>query len=112
MIFRTTTLFDKQAKKLKKRYKHVKNDIETLIENFESTHRRATNIQKNLFKIRLKNSDKNRGKSAGYRLYYYIQIEETVYFLTIYDKSDTEMIDEILLSDIIGTLEKNIEKVK
>ena len=108
MIFRTTALFDKQAKKLKKRYKHLKYDIESLIDNFESVHRQATNIQKNLFKIRLKNSDKNRGKSAGYRLYYYIQIEETVYLLTIYDKSDTEMIDEALLADIIGTLEKNI----
>jgi len=105
MNFKTTELFDKQAKKLNKKYKNLKNDLNTLINNFDNLHQQATSIQKNLYKIRLANSNKNKGKSAGYRIYYYIQVEETTYLLTIYDKSDIEMIDESLLMDIIEGLE-------
>ncbi len=102
--FKTTTLFDKQAKKLGKKYRNLKNDLSSFIEDFEKLHASATSIQKNLYKVRIANSNKNRGKSAGYRVYYYIQLEETTYLLTIYDKSDIEMIDEELLKDLIEEL--------
>ena len=104
MTFKTTELFDKQAKKLSKKYRNLKNDLKSLIDDFESLHQSSTSIQKNLYKIRLANSSKNKGKSAGYRIYYYIQLEETTYLLTIYDKSEVEMIDEELLMDLIENL--------
>ena len=106
MHFDTTELFDKQAKKLAKRYNQLKNDIESLILNFETIHQQSITIKKNLYKVRLKNSNKNKGKRAGYRVYYYLKLEESVYLLTIYDKSEVEMIDESLFSDIINTLEE------
>jgi len=105
MNFRTTELFDKQAKKLGKKYKNLKHDLTSLFSNFETLHQQSISIQKNLYKIRLANSNKNKGKSAGYRIYYYMQLEETTYLLTIYDKSDVEMIDEGLLSELIEGLE-------
>jgi len=104
MNFKTTELFDKQSKKLNKKYKNLKNDLNTLINDFDDIHQQATSIQKNLYKIRLANSDKNKGKSAGYRIYYYIQVEEITQLLTIYDKSEVEMIDEELLKDLIEEL--------
>jgi len=104
MNFKTTELFDKQAKKLGKKYRNLKSDLKSLILNFDSLHQSSTTIQKNLYKIRVANSSKNRGKSAGYRIYYYIQLEETTYLLTIYDKSEVEMIDENLLIDLIEEL--------
>ena len=104
MTFKTTELFDKQAKKLGKKYRNLKSDLKSLILNFDSLHQSSTTIQKNLYKIRVANSSKNRGKSAGYRIYYYIQLEETTYLLTIYDKSEVEMIDENLLIDLIEEL--------
>jgi mRNA-degrading endonuclease RelE of RelBE toxin-antitoxin system len=106
MHFNTTELFDKQAKKLSKRYNQLKNDIESLILNFETIHQQSITIKKNLYKIRLKNSNKNRGKRSGYRVYYYIKLEEQVFLLTIYDKSEISMIDESLFIDIINDLEK------
>jgi len=106
MNFKTTTLFDKQAKKLGKKYRNIKDDLSSFIKKFEELHRSATTIQKNLYKIRIANSNKNKGKSAEYRVYYYIQLEETTYLLTIYDKSETEMIDEELLKDLIEELKK------
>jgi len=105
MHFRTTALFDKQAKKLHKKYKHLKDDIAVFVAQFETLHLSSVTISSNIHKIRIANSDKNRGKSAGYRIYYYLYIEETVYLLTIYDKSETEMIDEALLGDMIQDIQ-------
>jgi len=99
--FRTVSLFDKQFKKLSKKYNLIKDDVEELVNNFDDLHLQATPIKTNLYKIRLANSNKNKGKRAGYRIYYYIKIETTVYLLTIYDKSEIQMIDETILVNLI-----------
>jgi len=104
--FETLPLFDKQFKKLFKKYNLIKNDVEELIINFDELHQQATSIKSDLYKIRLSNSNKNKGKRAGYRVYYYLKIDEVVYLLTIYDKSDIEKIDETILIEMI----KNIDK--
>ena len=104
MNFKTTELFDKQAKKLGKKYRNIKNDLNTFLSDFETLHLQSTSIKKNLFKVRIANTNKNKGKSAGYRVYYYIQLEETTYLLTIYDKSEVEMINEDLLMELIEEL--------
>ena len=105
MNFETVPLFDKQFKKLSKKYNLIKSDVEELIINFDELHQQAIPIKSDFYKIRLANSNKNKGKSAGYRIYYYIKIKATVYLLTIYDKSEIEMIDEKILIEII----KNID---
>ncbi len=101
MNFETVPLFDKQFKKLSKKYNLIKSDVEELIINFDDLHQQATSIKNDLYKIRLANSNKNKGKRAGYRIYYYIKIEKTVYLLTIYDKSEIEKIDENILIEMI-----------
>lgn len=105
MNFRTTSLFDKEAKKLSKKFNFLKNDLEKFIVNFDINHTHSTNIHSNLFKIRLANSNKNRGKSAGYRIYYYLKIEDTVHLLTIYDKSQKPSINENILDVYIKEIE-------
>ncbi len=99
--FETLPLFDKQFKKLAKKYNLIRNDVEVLMNDFDSLHQQATSIKSDLYKIRLANSNKNKGKSAGYRIYYYLKIDEIVYLLTIYDKSDIEKIDEKILIELI-----------
>jgi mRNA-degrading endonuclease RelE of RelBE toxin-antitoxin system len=101
MNFETIGLFDKQAKKLGKKYKSIKKDLKSFVENFDSIHQQATVIHKNLYKIRLANSNKNKGKSSGYRIYYYVKLKEITYLVTIYDKSEITMIDESVLMEII-----------
>ncbi len=101
MNFDTSSLFDKQAKQLSKKFNLFKSDLENFVNNFEEYHATATNIKINLFKIRLSNSNKNRGKSAGYRIYYYLKVDEMVYLLTIYDKSQIESINENVLIDLV-----------
>mgnify|MGYP000726949172 CR=1 FL=1 len=47
-------------------------------------------------------SDKNAGKSGGYRLITYLKlIENELYLLFIYDKSDFENIDESEIDSLI-----------
>lgn len=60
MNFDTIELFDKQAKKLGKKYKNIKKDLELFIVNFESIHQQAIFIYENLYKVRLLNSNKNK----------------------------------------------------
>lgn len=101
MNFNTSSLFDKQSKRLAKKFNLLKSDLEDFINNFDNYHSTATSINHNTFKVRLSNSNKNRGKSAGYRVYYYIKLEENIYLLTIYDKSQVESINEEILTELI-----------
>ena len=41
-----------------------------------------------LFKVRVKNSDVQKGKSGGYRIIYYLKTEKQILLVTIYSKSD------------------------
>ncbi len=104
MNFETVTKFDKDVKKLSKKYNLIKEDLKDFVLNFDDIHQEATSIKNNLYKVRLSNSNKNKGKSSGYRIYYYVKINETVYLLTIYDKSQIESINEISLNKYINEI--------
>lgn len=54
-----------------------------------------------VFKVRVKNSDAQRGKSGGYRVIYYLKTEATVILVTIYSKSDQGDISESKIRQII-----------
>lgn len=101
MQFKTVDRFDKEIKKLAKKYPNIKKDLVGFIEGFDELHQLSTTIQNSLFKARIKNSDKPKGKSGGYRTYYYIIEDETVYFLTIYDKGEKESINEKTIDELI-----------
>lgn len=107
MKFETVSLFDKQFKKLSKKYNFIKDDVKDFISNFNNVHQEAISIKGNLYKIRLSNSNKNKGKSAGYRIYYYVKINDTVYLLTIYDKSQIESINENSLTQYVNEILEN-----
>ena len=108
MRFETLPLFEKQVKKLLKKYPHIKNDIKNFVNDFNKLHQKATSIKKNIFKVRIANSDKNKGKRSGYRAYYYYKVDDVVYLLNIYDKSKIEMIDEkIVLEEVKKFIEQN-----
>jgi len=60
--FKTTPLFDKEAKKLSKKYNLIKSDLRDFLDNFDENHTYSTKINTNLFKIRLANSNKNKSQ--------------------------------------------------
>ena len=60
-----------------------------------------------LYKVRIANTSANVGKSNGFRLIYYLAIEDTIYLLTIYSKKDDERIpNDAQIAMLVGnTLE-------
>jgi mRNA-degrading endonuclease RelE of RelBE toxin-antitoxin system len=99
--------FDKNIKKLSKRYKLIKNDLFSLIELLRKNPHEGIRLFGSCYKIRLGNSSVPTGKSKGFRVITYcIDEENNLYLLSIYSKSDQENLKE---EDIIELL-KNIQR--
>lgn len=87
--------FRRQFKKLQKKYPSLKIDIAKLGTELRENPQKGTPLGKNCFKIRLSITSKGKGKSGGARVITYVQIiDETMYLLTIYDKSEKENLNE------------------
>ena len=100
-----TPEFIKNLKILKKKYKNIKNDVLELANELEKNPTIGTDLGNNTFKIRIKNSDNNKGKSAGYRIITYcINDIKEVSLVTIYSKSEKENILELELKELIARL--------
>jgi mRNA-degrading endonuclease RelE of RelBE toxin-antitoxin system len=65
--------FQTQLRKLAKRYRNLRNDLHPLLDDLESGNCPGDQIAGTtytVFKVRVKNSDIQKGKSAGYRVIY------------------------------------------
>jgi mRNA-degrading endonuclease RelE of RelBE toxin-antitoxin system len=86
-----TPIFQKEAKKLAKKYPSLKNDLLILGNKLSENPTTGTSLGNQLFKIRLAISSKGKGKSAGARVITYAKVvENKVYLVSIYDKSELE----------------------
>jgi mRNA-degrading endonuclease RelE of RelBE toxin-antitoxin system len=104
---KTIAVFEKQAKKLIKKYASLKMELLALIQILKENPEQGTIIGKNCFKIRMAIASKGRGKSGGARIITNIVISEsTVYLLTIYDKSEKETISEKELEELLKAIPK------
>ena len=79
----------------KKKYKKIYDDIKTVTDELEKGNLvgvklEGLNLPENtaVYKARIANSSANVGKSHGFRLIYYVMIEEKIYLLAIYSKKD------------------------
>ena len=76
-----------------------------LFESLEKNPEQGTFLGKNCYKIRLSISSKNKGKSGGARIITNIVIaEETVFLLSIYDKSEKDNLTDKELEDLISSI--------
>jgi mRNA-degrading endonuclease RelE of RelBE toxin-antitoxin system len=76
-----TDVFKRQVRGLAKRYKRIKLDIQPVLDQLQSGDLVGDQIQGTgftVFKVRIKNSDIQKGKSGGYRLIYYIKTSENI----------------------------------
>ena len=96
--------FKKDVKKLYKKYRSIKLDILGLIEKLENDYTIGINLGSNLYKIRVRNSDIG-GKRGGYRVIYYIKLNNNrIYLLSIYSKTQKDIIDLKSLEPILNRL--------
>ena len=95
-------LYVKSLKKLSKHYKNIQSDIDNFLDSIHSENDLGTALKSNVFKVRIANSDKNKGKSAGYRLITYLTIvKNELQLLYIYDKSKLANLTENEIDNII-----------
>ena len=83
----------------KKHYKKIFDDLEPILLELENGTLLGDKLQDieldegtAAYKVRVANSSTNSGKSNGYRLIYYVVIDEKIYLLTIYSKKDDNRI--------------------
>jgi hypothetical protein len=99
---KTISVFEKQAKRLIKKYASLKSELLALINELKENPEKGTSIGKNCFKIRIAIASKAKGKSGGARVITNIAITQSaVYLLSIYDKSDKENLTDKELDELL-----------
>ena len=84
--------FEANLYALAKRYRSIRNDVQPVIEQIQAGNfigDRLTGMGEDyiILKVRVKNSNIQKGKSAGYRMIYQVESPSIVLLLTIYSKS-------------------------
>lgn len=88
---KTLSVFERQAKRLMKKFPSLKKEIRNLINELREEPEKGIYIGHNCYKIRIAIDSKGRGKSGGARVITHLVFkDDTIYLLSIYDKSDLE----------------------
>ncbi len=96
----------KDIKKLYKRYKKVKLDLLEVIDELEKNPFIGIHLTNSVYKIRMKNSSINKGKSGGFRVIYYVIIDDKeVLILKVFSKSDLENITNEEIINILKEID-------
>jgi hypothetical protein len=99
--------FDRQLKRLVRKFPSLKAEYADLIESLGENPEKGTSLGNNCFKIRLAIASKGRGKSGGARVITHFYIDnETVFLLAIYDKSEQSDISDKELKELLLEIEK------
>lgn len=102
-----TNGFKREAKRLIKKYASLKDEIGALIDTLEEAPRTGTSIGHDCYKVRLAITSKGKGKSGGARVITYVFVkDQTVYLLSIYDKSEQADISDARLRALINAVSK------
>ena len=105
-----TPRFQKDVKQYKKRFRNVTKDLDTIIGKLAMGELLGDRVPKvnlkeideEIKKVRVINSDTKKGQSNGYRLIYYVvKNDGTIFLLTVYYKKDKENITPEEIAQII-----------
>jgi hypothetical protein len=94
--------FDRQLKRLSKKYPSLKAEYLHLIESLEQNPEQGTKLGNNCYKIRLSIASKGKGKSGGaWVITNFVITDHTVYLLAVYDKSEKETLTDKELAELL-----------
>lgn len=100
---KTIAVFEKQAKRLIKKYPSLKTELISLITKLKDNPSYGTALGKDCFKIRISIASKGKGKSGGARIItHFIISDSTVYLLSIFDKSEKENLTDIEIRELLS----------
>ena len=96
--------FKTRVRTLIKRYRSIRTDLQPLLNELQSGNFIGDQIPGTgytVFKVRLKNSDIQKGKSGGYRVIYQLRGDTYILLVVIYSKSDQDDIPANQIREII-----------
>ncbi len=96
--------FKTRLRTLNKRYRSIRSDLQPLLDELLSGNFIGDQIPGTgytVFKVRVKNSDIQKGKSGGYRVIYQLRSDTCVLLVSIYSKSDQNDIPANQIREII-----------
>jgi mRNA-degrading endonuclease RelE of RelBE toxin-antitoxin system len=98
----TFQTFDKQVKRLVKKYPSLKNDLLLLGTSLMENPKQGVSLGMNCFKIRLLISSKGKGKSGGARIITHVHFtQDTIILMNIYDKSKQDTISDSAIKELL-----------
>ncbi|MCY7406745.1 MAG: type II toxin-antitoxin system RelE/ParE family toxin [Alkalinema sp. CAN_BIN05] len=101
--------FQTQLRRFAKRYRSLQSDLQTLFAELQNGNCPGDQIPGTfytVFKVRIKNSDIQKGKSAGYRVIYQLKNNICILLITLYSKSDESSITAREIRAIIERFDK------
>jgi mRNA-degrading endonuclease RelE of RelBE toxin-antitoxin system len=99
---KTLAKFDKNLKKLAKKYPSLKAEFIDLVNSLKQDPQQGKPLGKNCYKIRLAVASKGSGKIGGARVITNLVISaHIVYLLTIYDKGDKDSLSDKELKELL-----------
>ena len=108
MNFKIDTIprFEKDVKKLKKKFPKIKDDLAKFINELSLNPELGIKLGENIFKIRIPNASIPTGKSGGFRIITYYKTNNTLYLVTTYSKTEqdnilTDKLRQIVKEEII-----------
>ena len=93
--------FLKEAKKLSKKFKLLKQDLQDAVQEIVSQQDLGVYIGYSLYKKRIKNSSIPTGKSGGFRIIIYKKLESSTVLISIYAKTNQDTISDDELKSLV-----------
>ncbi|WP_066383142.1 type II toxin-antitoxin system RelE family toxin [Anabaena sp. CA = ATCC 33047] len=112
IIVVATAKFQRNLRILAKKYRNIRNDVQPIIEQLqlgELPGDQIPGVGYTIFKLRVKNSDIQKGKSGGYRVIYYVKTVRNIILVTIYSKSEQEDISVAEIQQILADFEQQYQ---
>jgi len=98
----TTDNFEKEAKRLIKKYASLKSEIAVLINDLQNNPTQGDHVNSNVYKIRIAVASKGKGKRGGARVMTFVKvIAQEVYLFSIYSKGEKDDISQLEIKSLI-----------
>ena len=101
--------FKRNLRQLAKKYRHIKSDMQSILDTLETGANpgdQIPGIAFKIYKVRIRNSDSMKGKRGGYRLIYQETPDNAIILITIYVKTEQSDISPQEIQAIITTYEQ------
>lgn len=96
--------FKRNLRALAKKYRSIRSDSQPLIDQLlagKLPGDQVPGIGLTIFKVRLQNSDIQKGKRSGYRCIYYFKTKNDIILVTVYSKSEQSDVTASKLQSIL-----------